>query len=155
MLAYVFLVILPVLGLVGILKSGRSLNAPFSVDGTWKIDTGASHGSVSPCADLLSTVSSAPVSISQSGKTLVVGLNGGAKTTTGLLEGKTINASFAGTDTKASDCADRSLTFTATLDPQAEPRTIIGTLSVDGCTSCAPLEFRAVRQPRSANGGPH
>ncbi len=154
-LAYIFLVALPVLGLVGVLKSGRNLKAPLSVDGTWKIETQSDHASASLCSDLLSAVSNAPLSISQSGPSLLLALNGGIKTTAGTLDGKTINASFAGANTDTANppnCADRTWTLTATLDPHAEPKTMTGRFSIEGCASCAPLEFRAVRQPRPAGG---
>jgi hypothetical protein len=150
-IAYILLVGLPLLALVGVLRSGRSLNAPFSVDGAWKIDAGATHPSVAPCENFLSSVSNSPVSISQSGTSLVIGLGG--KTTTGMIAGKTIKAQFAGANNpKATDCSDHSLTLTATLDPLTEPRTLSGRLSVEGCESCAPVEFRAVRQPRPVGG---
>ena len=150
-IAYILLVGLPLLGLAGVLKSGRSLNAPFSVDGAWKMDAGAAHPSAAPCGDFLSSVSNSPVSISQSGTSLVIGLGG--KTTTGSLNGKTIKAQFAGANSpNPTDCSDRSLALTATLDPLTEPRTLSGRLSVEGCASCAPVEFRAVKQPRPAGG---
>jgi hypothetical protein len=140
---------LPLLGLVGILKSGRGMIAPFSVDGAWKIESAVGHPLASPCGDYLSSVSNAPFSISQSGRTLVVTL-GGTKTAIGTLEGKVIKAQFAGAG--VAECRDRGLSLTATLDPLVEPRTFTGTLSVEGCGSCAPLEFRAVRQPKGAGG---
>jgi hypothetical protein len=113
------------------------------------MDAATGHPSVAPCADFLSSVSNSPVSISQSGASLVIGLGG--KTTTGTLDGKTIKAQFAGAVTpNAADCGDRSLTLTATLDPMTEPRTLTGHLSVEGCATCAPVEFRATRQPRPA-----
>jgi hypothetical protein len=144
---------LPLLGLVGILRSGRSLTAPFSVDGAWKIESGAGRLPASPCGNFLSSVSNAPLSISQSGKSLVVTLSGGTKATTGTLEGKTIKAQFTGADKSgAAACGDGSLTLAATLDPLAEPRTLSGTLSVEGCGSCTPLEFHAVRQPKNPGG---
>src|SRR5205807_8940501 len=125
-IAYVFLVVLPVLGLVAILKSGRGLSAPFSVDGAWKIES--SSPSTTPCGNLLSSVSQAPISISQSGRALVVTLSGGMKTTAGMLDGKIIKAQFAGADkSRATECGNGSLTLSATLDPQAEPRTLSGT----------------------------
>ena len=157
-IAYILLVGLPLLGLVGVLRSGRSLTAPFSVDGAWKIEPGASRLPASPCGNFLSSVSNAPLSISQSGKSLVVTLSGGTKTTTGTLDGKTVRAKFAGTVRSGADksgaaaCGDDSLTLAATLDPLAEPRTLSGTLSIEGCGSCPPLEFRAVRQPKSPGG---
>jgi hypothetical protein len=150
-IAYILLVGLPLLALVGVLRSGRSLNAPFSVDGAWKIDARATHPSTTPCGDFLSSISNSPVSISQSGTSLVIGLGG--KTTTGTLAGKAIKAQFAGADNpNAADCKDRGLTLTATLDPLTEPRTLSGRLSVENCDSCVPVEFRAVKQPRPAGG---
>jgi len=140
---------LPLLGLAGVLRSGRSLNAPFSVDGAWKINAGTGQTPAAPCETFLSSVSNSPLSISQSGTSLVIGLRD--KTTTGTLAGKTIKAQFAGANNaNATDCSDHSLTLTATLDPQAEPRTLSGRLSVEGCASCAPVEFRAIKQPRPA-----
>jgi hypothetical protein len=154
-IAYIFLVGLPLLGLAGVLRSGRGLAAPFSIDGSWKVEASASTASASSCDKFLSSLVSAPISISQSGKVLVVGVNGG-KATTGGLEGKILKAQFSGADSPAAgDCSDRSLTLTAALDPEADPRTLSGTISVDGCASCAPLEFRAARQPRTTGGGAH
>jgi hypothetical protein len=161
-IAYVLLVGLPLLGLVGVLRSGRGLSAPFSVDGAWKIEPGTSRPSASPCANFFTSVSNAPLSISQSGKSLVVILSG-VKTATGTLDGKIIKAQFAvaaksGGDKSGEDrssvaqCGDGGLNLTATLDPMTAPRTLSGTLSVEGCASCAPLEFRAVRQPKSPVG---
>jgi hypothetical protein len=125
------------------------------VDGAWKIEATANRPSSTPCADFLSSVAKAPVSISQSGKSLVIGVNGG-KTSTGTLDGKALKAQFIGAENPtAQDCSDRGLTLTATLDPKVEPRTLSGTLSVDGCAACAPLEFRATRQVRAAAGGAH
>lgn len=150
-IAYILLVGLPLLALAGVLRSGRNLNAPFSVDGTWKVDAAAARASAEPCAAFLSSASNSPLSISQSGTSLVIGLGG--RTTTGTLNGKTIKAQFAGAgSSNPTECGDRSLTLTATLDPLAKPRTLSGRLSVEGCASCAPLEFRAVKQPRPAGG---
>jgi hypothetical protein len=159
-IAYILLVGVPLLALAGVLRSGRTLTAPSSVDGAWKIEATANRPSSSPCADFLSSVAKAPVSISQSGKSLVIGVNGGnlngGKTATGTLDGKALKAQFIGAENPtAQDCSDRGLTLTATLDPKVEPRTLSGTLSVDGCGACAPLEFRATRQVRAAAGGAH
>ena len=149
-IAYILLVGVPLLALAGVLKSGRRLNAPFSVDGAWKMDAKTAHASATPYGDFLSSISNSPVSISQSGTSLVIGLGG--KTTTGTLYGKTIKAQFVGTNPNATDCSDRSLALTATLDPLTEPRTLRGRVSVEGCASCAPVEFRAVKQPRPTGG---
>lgn len=151
-IAYIALVGLPVAALVGVLKSGRTLTAPFSVDGAWKIQA-VFNPAPSVCSNFFSSVSDLSLAISQSGKSLVVSLNGGSKTTSGTLDGKTLTAQFAGTD-GAANCSDRPLTLTATLDPHSDPRTLSGKLSLNNCTQCS-LEFRAVRQPRAAAGASH
>jgi hypothetical protein len=120
------------------------------VEGAWKIES--RNPSASPCSDFLSSISNAPLSISQSGKSLVIGLSGGTKTTTGTLDGKIVRAQFPSIDKSNTSCSDHSLNLTATLDPLAEPRTLSGTLSVEGCAPCTPMEFHAVRQPKSPGG---
>jgi hypothetical protein len=120
------------------------------VDGAWKVDAGAAHAPATPCGDFLSSVSNSPVSISQSGTSLVIGLGSG-KTTMGTLDGKIIKAQFAASASpNAEDCSDHNLSLTATLDPLTEPRTLSGRISVEGCATCAPVEFHATRQPRPA-----
>ena len=158
--AYVLLVGLPLLGLAGVLKSGRSLVAPISVDGTWKIEAGASHvGSPSAsqsCDKTVASLAAGSLGISQSGKSLVLTFNGGSKAVaSGALEGKNLSASFVPSRDASSDnhCGDQPITLAATIDPQVEPRSLSGVLSVNGCASCVPLEFRAVRQPRAPSGG--
>jgi hypothetical protein len=152
-LAYIFLVGLPLLCLAAVLRSGRGLSAPYSVDGAWKLEAGVNRTSASPCDNFFSAISNAPLSISQSGNTLVVALNGGTKTATGTLDGKILNAQFAGAG-DAAECGDRNLTLTATLDPQAAPRSMSGTLTIDNCAACS-LIFHAVRQSHNAGGAAH
>ena len=154
-IAYILLVGIPVLGLVGVLKSGRALAAPISVDGIWKLETNSSPAAALPCSNRLASITNGTVAISQSGKSLVFTLNHGSKATSlGAIEGITVKASFAsGTSNEAGCDGNRTLTLTATLDPNSEPRTMNGTLSVDGCNSCTPVDFRASRQPRSSSEG--
>jgi len=77
----------------------------------------------------------------------------GTKTTAGTLDGKILKAQFSGADkSSAAECGNGSLTLTATLDPLAEPRTLSGTLAIESCVACAPMEFHAVRQPKSPGG---
>lgn len=153
-LAYIFLVGLPLLGLVAVLKGGRTLTAPFSVDGSWKVES--SHPASSSCSDFISATDT-PISISQSGPSLVIALNGGLRTASGTLKGKVITAQFAGTATNGREksstgCGDGSLVLNAALDPLTEPRTIQGTFSAPDCVLCVPIEFHAIRQPKMPGG---
>lgn len=158
--AYVLLVGLPLLGLAGVLKSGRSLVAPISVDGIWKIEAEAgrlgSQSASQSCEKTAAPFAAGSIAISQSGKNLVLTFDNGSKVVaSGAIEGKTISASFAPARDTSSDnsCGDRPITFVATIDPRTEPRSLSAVLSVKDCASCVPLEFRAVRQPRTPSGG--
>lgn len=152
-IAYVFLVALPITGLVGVLRSGRDLKAPISVDGGWKFRTGASRGDLSPCLSLLGLDADTPITISQSGRYLAIG---GAKAGgTGVLEGSALHAVLrpAGGAPPANCAGEGSVALAATVDPKGNPSAISGVLSVDGCPSCGSVEFQAVRQASTQKKG--
>ncbi|HEV2397329.1 MAG TPA: hypothetical protein VGS27_10350 [Candidatus Sulfotelmatobacter sp.] len=156
-IAYILLVGLPLLGLAGALKVGNGLHAPMAVDGTWKIDADSVHATGQSCAQAVSSLSVPSFAISQSGKTLVVTLSNAANTAgVGSLEGKNLKASFGSTDGSGAGCAaDQPLVMTASIDPKAEPKSLAGIISVSGCTSCAAVEFHALRQPKTQSGEMH
>src|SRR2546430_13404224 len=77
-IAYVVLVGLPILGLVGVLKTGRTLGAPFSVDGTWKLQADAVRLQALPCGKSLASPDIA-MSVSQSGANFTLDLVSGPK----------------------------------------------------------------------------
>ncbi len=151
--AYIFLVGLPLLGLAGVLRSGRHLSAPISVDGTWKIEADAKTLASSSCASV-STLLNSPLVISQSGPNLEVSFKGKPEFT-GMLEDKNLKSAMSlGSDSNAA-CGSGAMTLAAVVDPRSEPRSMTGQLSFAACPSCAPLDFRAVRQPKSPAGGSH
>jgi hypothetical protein len=159
-IAYILLVGLPLLGLAGVLRKGRNLTAPISVDGVWKIEADTGRLATLSCDPSLSfSSSSVSVVISQSGKSLVLTFNNAAKTvSSGVLEGKNLKASVVlerDLSNKGGCGDDEPFTLTATVDPNTEPRSMTGLLSVNACPSCVPVEFHAVRQPRVAGGGAH
>jgi hypothetical protein len=84
-------------------------------------------------------------------------LNNPAKTTAeGSLEGKVVKAQVGTTDSSTAGCtAGQPLLLMATVDPKSEPRSLAGVLSVNGCSSCGSVEFRAVRQPKIPSGAGH
>jgi histidine ammonia-lyase len=154
--AYILLVGLPLLGLAGVLRSGRSLTAPVSVDGTWKLEADSRPIS-QPCAKAISSLSSAPLVISQSGKSLALTINGAPKTAgQGAIEGKNITAAFDSLAALTSSCGNGSrIKLTAIVDPKSEPRSLAGYLLSADCVSCEPVPFHAVRQPKAQGGGAH
>ncbi len=141
-LAYVFLVGVPILGLAGVLRVGRHISAPISVDGVWKLQN-------SDLAELscpqLATALQDGITISQSGKELEVGLGTTAQTAAANLNETTIKGALPVLPACGND---RQLTLVATVDPVANPRTMSGKLTMAGCSSCTPVTIQAVRQVR-------
>src|ERR1700693_322781 len=129
-IAYAVLVVLPIAGLFGVLKHGRSLGAPISVDGVWRLDADLSQIAALPCGSSLASTQYAAVTISQSGKNFTLSLNNGPKATaSGVLEGTTLKASvqpWAGWASQAVCGSDHVLTLVATVDPKSEPERLPG-----------------------------
>jgi hypothetical protein len=154
-IAYILLVGLPIAGLLGVLKTGRHLAAPVSVDGNWKVRATADAAASSACFQSISWLQDSPLAISQSGPGLVLSWNGVTKPTApGSLDGNAIKASIP-TGSASGACGGGNLTLLATVDPKSEPRSMKGTITVDGCSSCATLDVHGVRQPRSLPKGGH
>jgi hypothetical protein len=155
--AYILLVGIPLLCLAGVLKAGRSVSAPISVDGTWKIEADTSSLAGQPCGKALLAVSGSPVVISQSGKGLAFTSNNPAKTVgSGLIEGTNVTASFQTSTVASAGCnSDSRVIMTATVNPKSEPRTLAGSFTASDCASCGTLQFHASRQPKAQSGGSH
>lgn len=154
-IAYIVLVGLPILGLVGVLKKGRSLTAPISVDGTWTLKADAAALAALPCAKALAGTQDATMSISQSGGNFTLNLNNGPKAAaSGTLDGTTFKASVppAAWPGESGCASGQDFSIVAKVDPKANPRSLTGTLSLNGCASCAPVEFQAVRQTPAKKG---
>ena len=150
-IAYIILVGLPILGLVGILKRGRGMAAPVSIDGTWTLQADPARLAALPCGKSLTA---SDLAISQSGGTFTLSVTNGPKSlASGVLTGTTVKASVLPSSDDA-DCGQgRELTLIATVDPKANPRSLNGTISLNDCATCKPVEFRAVRHTAAVKGG--
>ncbi len=159
LIAYALLVGLPLLGLAGVLKAGRSISAPISVDGAWKFETDPVRLASLPCTQSFASLQDSVVNISQSGKQLVlVRSNGGKTAGSGVLEDTTLTAMLPLPDASASEpgCkSDGGLRLAATIDPKAKPRSMVATVSINGCRSCPTVEFHALRQVHPAKNEVH
>jgi hypothetical protein len=156
--AYAFLVVLPLVGLAGILKSGRRLTAPVSIDGVWSFHADSAQLDSLPCGKFLATIPDKAIAISQSGRSFELSSSSGPKITgSGTLDGNTLRASLIppAESSSASNCAGgRQLSLLATVDRKADSKSLVGTLSVTDCPACASVAFQAERQaPLNAKGG--
>lgn len=154
LIAYALLVALPVLVLLGILRHGRHISAPFSVDGSWKLQLDPNQLPASPCSIAISE--DPKLTISQSGNRFTAVISGAGKSSgEGQLEGTSLNASLHSTSgTGHLTCGD-SFSLVAKVDPTAQPRSLAGLLSVNGCGSCVPLAFHAVQEIPGGRKGLH
>jgi len=154
-IAYIFLVGVPLLGIVGVLKAGRHIPAPISVNGTWSVSTDSTRLSPGPCGEA-NSLSNLSLVILQSGKTLSLAMEGTTKATGfGVLEGTNLKVPLILTrDASQAGCASaQPLTLIASVDPNSTPRSLSGSVSVDGCALCTPVAFHAVLQPRTKREG--
>jgi hypothetical protein len=153
-LFYILLVGLPILGLIGVLRKGRSVSAPISVDGSWTIQTN-SLGAL-PCGNSPVGSPDQTLAISQSGETFTLSLAGAQKEPIfGVLKGTILKASGPSSAWPGENgCASgHDFSLLATVDPKANPRSLSGTVSLNGCASCTPVEFLAVRQVSAEKRG--
>jgi hypothetical protein len=150
--AYMILVALPLVGLAGVLKSGRTLSAPIPVGGVWRIQLAPDEELTLPCGKILSPAK-ARLIISQSGRSFSLSF-GKMSSESGVVEGNHIRASLvsAATWTKEGSCDEETVTnLTATLDPST--RLLVGMLAANRCPSCATVHFHAVREDQGETAG--
>ena len=129
--AYLLLVGVPVLGLLGILEAGRGIPAPPSIGGEWTLEFDlAAHCATPPGAILRQPA----FNISQSGTEALVTLDDGHATTLECaVNGNVLTAK----------------SLTATIAGKKGERTLQGTMQIDGC---GPVAFRAIRQAPKKGG---
>jgi hypothetical protein len=150
-IAYLLLVVLPLVVLAEVLRNGRTLTAPASVGGLWKIQSTSEQVFPLPCGKSMSAVET-NFTILQSGKQFVLNFaNSTMSSTSGVVEGSAVKARIVPSPewAKAAGCSeDRSLAFMATVDSEANARFLSGTLSLNDCPACVPLQFHAFREER-------
>jgi hypothetical protein len=154
--AYTFLVILPLVGLAGILKSGRTLVAPVSIDGVWSLQENTAQLSSLACSKAFAALPGQAIAISQSGRSFVLNFSSDpGVTTSGTLDGTTLRASVIPPHAPTSEnSCGRELSLQATFGRNADSTWLAGTLSAVNCPTCSAVEFHAQRQaPAAARGG--
>lgn len=153
--AYIFLVGGPLLGLVGILRAGTHLSAPWVVRGNWIVETDFNLWHNLPCQALLTSAWQPFLSIVQAGRNLTITLNNPEKMIlTGTIGGSTfLTVSSLASDKNGSasrevgSCRNLPpLRLEAQVNDLGKERWLQGSISMDGCAKCSPLPFRAIRQ---------
>jgi hypothetical protein len=154
---YVLLVGVPVAALIGVLKHGKTLTAPKSVDGNWQFQSGLSEMSSLPCGTP-ANADDAVLNISQSGKNFELTLPNGFHTETfGTIDGMTLKATLSpAVQPKVAGCqSDKSVTLIASLNTDVRPRTLSGTMALNGCPTCSQIAFLVTPQRAPVKKGAH
>lgn len=154
MIAYVCLVGIPLLGLIGIVHEGQHLNAPASVNGNWSVEGDFAAWAGKPCADLLTAEKRPALNISQSGSMLSIVL-GDAQVAplTGTIEGTTLTAGVEDPTPSGSASCNAAIRVKATASKDREQRRLMGILQLNTCASCAPVAFLAIHPDAEPKGG--
>jgi hypothetical protein len=97
------------------------------------------------------------LAISQSGTNFTLSFVNWPKSIgSGKIEGIKLTASLMPPDLSTSQAgcgSGRELSIVATVDGNANTRSLLGTLSVNDCPSCAAVRFHGFRQAPPAKGG--
>lgn len=152
--AYALLVVLPLLGLAGVLKSGRRLAAPPAVDGLWSVHLETAASNTSPCSAVSDSLLPKSISISQSGTSFVLAVPGSPRIAAyGTVNGNSLHATWtapAATPTAGfvdpHNCSGQAFYLLANLDRATGASVLTGSFSAADCPSCTPVAFRAERQ---------
>ena len=138
LLAYIFLVGLPALGLVMILDAGHNLKAPPAVSGTWRVEGDWTPLPRNGHMTAFSGATPVTLTISQSGTELFARWGGGSGTTLAgtVAPGRMVIGKKAPGDT---------VYATASVNGDPENRTLTGELYANWCPPCGPVSFRAAR----------
>jgi hypothetical protein len=153
-LAYLLLVAMPLVGLAGVLRAGRHLTAPVAIGGTWRFHLPEEAASALACGKSLPQ--DATFTISQSGRQFTISSVSSTRTlASGTVQGEKVQInSLPLSSLTAYEACDSSshVALRAAVDPQASPRSLVGTLVAIDCPNCPPVPFRAVRQDSGPKG---
>jgi hypothetical protein len=122
---YFMMIGISILGILGILQLGKSLEAPPSVGGVWSVQWADLAPAISACPSVAFGEKSPKLTISQSGEELLITFPDANRTTfSGRLQGFLIDARAK---------HDPGLLLQATVDRQADPDQLQGTLTSSQC----------------------
>ncbi len=148
---YFILVVLPLVGVLAILRSGSHLVPPVAINGKWVINK--EEGSDrSYCNNLVIVANEPKLSITQSGQWIDIQFNDDQTTAfRGLLQDSQLNTQTVHpvvvTDKNSHCIGNNRLALEATFVKEGEQTKLSGVIKVDGCDSCAPVPFTATRIP--------
>ncbi len=153
---YVFLVGLPLAGLVGVLHAGQGLQAPPPVDGTWQTVAAASGSGAAALTPLVPpSANPAQLEVHQSGTYLSMDI--GPLHLSGRLRGDSLVAhtQVPAASRRAAGCGHTEMELHASVNVAAEPDLLTLVLSEPGRPACPQMRWTAVHlaSAPAAKGG--
>ena len=143
---YIFLVGIPLVGIVGVLHVGENLRPPTFIGGTWKIQISHEAAGAHSCGDMPARFDGATLTISQSGSNLLLTLDNEPKTTlAGEIRGLTVIARILHPSINEESALDHDLA-SIHLQAQDERSRLQGVLKFAGCPDQTDAQFIATRQ---------
>jgi hypothetical protein len=146
LVAYSVLVGLPLLSLAGVLKTGRRLDAPISVNGAWSVELKDQPPDSQSCANAVGSLAHTGMAIAQSGKHFVLDLGEDLGSSSGTINGQDLRSEMARSQKVEGSCGNGgAVSLAATLESKTA-NVMEGTISFSDCASCSPVKFRATRR---------
>lgn len=146
---YALLVGLPVLILLGVLEAGRELKAAASISGVWRVDSGFETGVDHACFSNATANQPSTLAIEQSGRFISVSIAPSRlPAASGTIQGNDlrVNAAGGGREGISDLCNDQTpYRLSATLERNSGQSMLKGLVAVDGCATCQPVAFTAVK----------
>ena len=152
LVTYVFLVGLPLAGLLGVLRAGQGLHAPPPVDGTWRTVAAASGSGAALTPLVPPGANPAQLEVHQSGKYLSLDI--GPLHLSGRLRGDSLVAhtEAPAAERRAAGCGHTEMELHASVNVAAEPDRLTLVLSEPGRPACPQVRWTAVHLAQ--NDGP-
>jgi hypothetical protein len=143
---YIFLVGIPLAGVVGVLRVGENLRPPIFIGGRWGIQISPEIAGADSCGDMLIRFNGATLTISQSGSSLLLTLDNEPKTMlAGEIRGLTVIANILHQSIDKESASDHNL-VSIHLQAQGERNRLQGVLKFAGCPAHTDTQFIATRQ---------
>lgn len=142
LLAYVCLVGIPLLALLGILYAGRNLYAPIALGGAWHLQADLRPPNLNECTPAVDAARHSVLIISQSGKYLTLVLH--RLQGSGTLQNGSIIVDLSGSTVAV------PIRLDAHVGGLVDHDLMTGTINVKGCPARKAVPFRAVRRGLSA-----
>lgn len=155
LLTYVFLVGLPLAGLLVVLRAGQGLKAPPPVDGTWETVAAASGSSAALTPLVPPSANPGQLEVHQSGTYLSMDI--GPLHLSGRLRGDSLVAHTEAPPAarRATGCGHTEMELHASVNTEAEPDLLTVVLSEPGRPACPEMRWTAAHLPAAVGKGGH